>query len=128
MQHLSQKDLPAVLQLQSKNAEWSVCGPSDKIPWAAPGRGHDGVKNFLKTLGELLVPEVFDIYEYFEKDDKVVAHGFQNGYVRPTNVPSYLDIERRKVEKFRVYYDTNYVVDILSKKNEAVKLMAIRNL
>ena len=116
------KDLPAVLQLQSENAEWSVAGPSDKIPWAAPGKGHEGVKLFLKTLGEWLVPEVFEIKDYFKKGDKVVALGFQKGYVRSTNVAYEFDfvhvwtLKEGKVKKFRVYYDTDYVAGVLSKK------------
>lgn len=117
------KDLPAVLQLQSESAEWSVAGPADKIPWAAARRGHEGVADFLKVLAQWLVAEVFDINAYFEKDDKVVALGFQKGYVRPTNIPYEFEfvhvwtLKDGKVERFRVYYDTDYVAGVLAKKS-----------
>jgi ketosteroid isomerase-like protein len=115
------KDLQSVLQLQAKDVEWSVAGPSDKIPWAAPRYGHEGVADFLKVLGGLLVPEVFEIKDYFEKGNKVVTLGFQKGYVKPTNVPYEFDfvhvweMKEEKVLKFRVYYDTEYVASVLSK-------------
>jgi Ketosteroid isomerase-related protein len=117
------KDLPGVLQLQSENAVWSVAGPANKIPWAGPEYGHEGVSNFLKVLAQWLVPEVFEINDYFEKHDKVVAIGFQKGYVRSTNVPFEFEfvhvweLKNGKVEKFRVYYDTDYVAGILSKRS-----------
>ena len=114
------KDLPSVLQLQAQDAEWSVAGPADKIPWAAPRYGPEGVAEFLKILGSLLVAEVFEIREYFEKENKVIALGFQKGYVRPTNRPYEFDfvhlweLREGQVVKFRVYYDTDYVVRVLA--------------
>jgi ketosteroid isomerase-like protein len=115
------KDLPGILQLQAEDAEWSVAGPADKIPWAAPRRGHEGVTDFLKILGGLIIPEVFEIQDYFEKGDKVVALGYQKGYVRTTKVPYEFDfvhvwvLEEGKVTKFRVYYDTDYVASVLNR-------------
>jgi ketosteroid isomerase-like protein len=114
-----EKNLNAILSLQTEDSEWTVAGPADKIPWAAPGRGHDGVANFLKILGGLLVPEVFEIRDWFENGNKVVTLGFQKGYVR-TNNKSYefdfvhlWEVNGGKVSKFRVYYDTYYVADVL---------------
>ncbi|MBD0277861.1 MAG: nuclear transport factor 2 family protein [Flavisolibacter sp.] len=114
------KDLNGILQLQAEDAEWSVAGPADKIPWAAPRHGHEGVADFLKVLGGLLVPEVFELHHFFENGDKVVALGFQKGYVRTNNKPYEFDfvhvwtVRDGKVSKFRVYYDTDYVASVLS--------------
>ena len=55
------KDLPTILQLQAEDTEWSVAGPAEKIPWASPRHGHEGETDFLKVLGNLLIPEVFEI-------------------------------------------------------------------
>jgi uncharacterized protein len=116
------KDLPSILELQAEDAEWSVAGPAHKIPWAAPGRGAGAVADFLKILGGLLVAEVFEITDYFEKDDKVVALGHQKGFVRTTGVPYEFDfvhvwtLRQGKVTSFRVYYDTYYVAEVLGKQ------------
>jgi ketosteroid isomerase-like protein len=72
------------------------------------------------VLGEWLVPEVFEIHDFFEKPDKVVALGYQKGYVRSTGSPYEFDfvhlwvLRESKVIKFRVYYDTAYVADVLN--------------
>jgi ketosteroid isomerase-like protein len=116
------KDLPSVLELQAEDTEWSVAGPTDKIPWAAPRYGHEGVANFLKVLGGLLIPESFEIKDYFERGDKVVALGYQRGFVHPTGVPYEFDfvhlweLRQERVTRFRVYYDSYYVADILSRQ------------
>jgi uncharacterized protein len=115
------KDLASILELQANDTEWSVAGPADKIPWASTRRGKEGVTDFIKILGSLLVPEVFEIHQYFENGDTVVALGFQKGYVRSTSTPYEFDfvhvweLEHGIVRKFRVYYDSYYVVDVLTK-------------
>ena len=63
-----QKDVKAIIELQAENAEWSVAASPEKIPWANPGRGHKGVANFLKILGEWLVPEAFVVESFIEED------------------------------------------------------------
>jgi uncharacterized protein len=116
------KDLPSILELQAEDAEWSVAGPADKIPWAATGRGAGAVADFLKILGGLLVAEIFEITDYFEQGDKVVALGHQKGFVRTTAVPYEFDfvhvwtLRQGKVTSFRVYYDTYYVAEVLGKQ------------
>jgi ketosteroid isomerase-like protein len=57
------KDLDAILALQAQDSVWSVAGPQDQIPWAAPRRGHQGVADFLKTLGGWLKVEKFEIHD-----------------------------------------------------------------
>lgn len=117
------KDLPSILELQTEDTEWSVAGPAEKIPWAAPRHGHEGVTDFLKVLGNLLIPEVFEIKHYLENGPIVIALGHQKGYVLQTGVPYEFDfvhlweLRQGKVAKFRVYYDTYYVADILSRRS-----------
>ena len=113
------KDLSMILSLQAEDAEWTVAGSSNQIPWAKPPLGHKGVAEFLKILGEWTIPEVFEINEYFGNEDKVVALGYQSGRVRPTGNPYEFDFVHvwtlldDKVKKFRVYYDTDYVAHVL---------------
>lgn len=113
------RDLPAVLELQAQDAVWSVAGPQDRIPWAAPRKGHEGVADFLKTLGQWLAAEQFEIRHYIASDEKVVCLGYQRGHVRPTGVPYEFDfvhlwtLREGLVTSFRVYYDTAYVASVL---------------
>ena len=113
------KDISAVLQYQSSDAEWSVAGPADKIPWARVKKGPDGVADFLRILGQLLIPHVFEITDYLAQGDKVIALGHQSGVVRPTNKPYAFDfvhvweLQNRKITRFRVYYDSFYVASVL---------------
>ena len=114
------KDHKAILELQAENVEWSVAAPPEKIPWANPGRGHKGVSDFLRVLGDWLVPEAFGIEEYLESGNKVVAIGYQAGYVKPTGDHYEYDfvhiweIENNKVSKLRVYFDSAYVASALA--------------
>jgi ketosteroid isomerase-like protein len=113
------KDMPAILELQADDAEWTVAASSAEIPWAAPGRGHRGVKEFLRILGASLVAEKFEIREYLARGDWVVALGAQSGTVKLTGKPYAFDfvhvwkLRTGKVESFRVYYDTAYVAGVL---------------
>jgi ketosteroid isomerase-like protein len=113
------RDLPAVLELQAQDAVWSVAGPHDQIPWAAPRKGHQGVADFLKTLGQWLAAEQFEIRDYLADGEKVVALGYQRGHVRPTGYPYEFDfvhvwtLREGLVTGFRVYYDTAYVASAL---------------
>jgi ketosteroid isomerase-like protein len=113
------RDLHAILALQAEDAAWSVAASRDLIPWASPGSGHEGVKKFLRVLGESLIAEVFEIRNYFSEGDTVVALGFQSGVARPTERSYSFDfvhvwtLDGGKVKTFRVYYDTAYVGSVL---------------
>jgi ketosteroid isomerase-like protein len=50
------------------------------------------VTALLKILDGLLVVEVFEIHDYFQSGDKVVALGHQGGQVRTKNQPYQFDI------------------------------------
>jgi len=114
------KDFQGILELQDADTEWSVAASPEKIPWANPGRGHKGVSNFLKIIGDWLEPEAFGIQEYFESENKVVAIGYQAGDVKPTGDHYEFDFihvwefKNGKVIKFRVYFDTAYVANVLA--------------
>jgi ketosteroid isomerase-like protein len=113
------RDMPAVLALQADDAEWTVAASKDLIPWASPGTGHQGVKDFLRILGESLIAEVFEIRNYLAEGNTVVALGFQSGLARPTERSYAFDfvhvwtLDGGKVKTFRVYYDTVYVGSLL---------------
>ena len=115
-----QKDTKGILELQAENTEWSVAASAEKIPWANPGRGHKGVTNFLKILSEWLVPEAFVVESLVEEGNKVVAIGYQAGYVKPTGDHYEYDFvhvwefKDGKVTRFRVYFDTAYVAAVLA--------------
>ena len=113
------RDLPSILELQADDARWSVAGPADQIPWAAPPPGREGVADFLRILSEWLVAEQFEIREFLASADTVVALGYQRGHVRPNGTPYEFDfvhvwsLQDGKITSFRVYYDTAYVASRL---------------
>lgn len=113
------KDLASILDLQADDVHWSVAGSADQIPWAAPRPGREGVADFLKTLSQWLVAEQFEIRDYVASGDKVVALGYQRGYVRPNERAYDFDfvhvwtVRDGKISSFRVYYDTAYVASRL---------------
>jgi len=114
------KDIQSIIDLQAENAEWLVSASPDKIPWASPGRGPKGVANFFKTLSELLATDAFDINEYVECGNKVIAFGYQAGYVKSTGDHYEYDfvhvweLKNGKVVKFHSYFDTAYVAAALA--------------
>jgi ketosteroid isomerase-like protein len=113
------KDAAAILDLQDEGAEWTVAGPADRIPWAAPGRGREGVGEFLKILSEWLTADQFEIRQILAEAETVVALGFQRGHVRPNGRSYEFDfvhvwrMQAGKVTSFRVYYDTAYLASRL---------------
>jgi uncharacterized protein len=113
------RDMAAILVLQAEDAEWSVAASTDLIPWASPGSGHQGVKDFLRILAESLTAEVFEIRNYLAEGDTVVALGYQKGVARPTERSYSFDfvhvwtLDEGRVKTFRVYYDTAYVGSLL---------------
>jgi ketosteroid isomerase-like protein len=113
------KDLPSILDLQAEDTQWSVAGSPEQIPWAAPRPGRAGVADFLKILSEWLIAEQFEIRDYLESGNKVVALGYQRGHVRPSARPYEFDfvhvwtLHEGKITGFRVYYDTAYVAAAL---------------
>ena len=109
------KDLHAIQEAQTEDAQWSVAGSADRIPWAAPPAGREGVADFLRTLAQWLVAEQFEIRDLLTSGDKVVALGFQRGHVRPNGRSYEFDfvhvwtVREERIASFRVYYDTAYL-------------------
>jgi len=114
------KDIQSIIDLQAENAEWLVSASPDKIPWASPGRGPKGVANFFKTLSELLATDAFDINEYVECGNKVIAFGYQAGYVKSTGDHYEYDfvhvweLKNGNVVNVHSYFDTAYVAAALA--------------
>ena len=113
------RDIEAILDLQAENTEWSVAGPADRIPWAAPRRGREGVADFLKVLSASLKAESFSALDFFAQADKVVVLGHQKGKAIASGKPYEIDLvhvwtlSEAKITKLRVYYDTAHIIDAL---------------
>lgn len=116
---MGRRDMQAILDLQAENTEWSVAGPADRIPWAAPGRGREGVADFVKVLSASLKAESFAALDFFAQADKVVVLGHQKGNAIASGKPYEIDfvhvwtLSEAKIARLRVYYDTAHIIDAL---------------
>jgi ketosteroid isomerase-like protein len=117
---LRTKDTQFILQLLSEDAHWSVSATTDKIPWAETGRGHEAVVEYIRIMNEWLSPEAYVIQDLFENGNKIIAFGFNAGYIKPTGDHYEFDfvhlweLKNGKVTKFRAYYDTAYLANAIS--------------
>lgn len=115
----AKRDIKVILSQQTEDTEWSVAGSADKIPWAGPWHGRDGVEKYLKLLTESLQTEKYEVLEYFAKSDKVVVFGFQKGKAISSEKSYEIDfvhvwtLRDDKITKYRGYYDTAQLVEVL---------------
>ena len=74
-------DLPAILKLLTDDVEWEFFG-SARIPWAGPRRGHAGVEQFFRSVGETTAVEIFEPDEFITAADSVVVLGHERKRMR----------------------------------------------
>lgn len=67
-------DVSLIVSLQTEDTVWDHSGPEGN-PLNQVYKGHDGVREFFRILGELQEPVEFDPKEYFASGDRVVALG-----------------------------------------------------
>ena len=113
------RDMKAIVDLQADDTEWSAAGPVDRIPWAEPRRGREGVADFLKVRGDALQVESFAATEFFAQADKVVVLGHQKGTAIASGKPFDMEfvqvwtLSEGKITKLRSYFDTAHIIDAL---------------
>jgi uncharacterized protein len=74
-------DLPAILKLVTDDVDWEFFG-SAKIPWAGPRRGHVGVEQFFRSVGQTTAVETFEPDEFITAADSVVVLGHERKRMR----------------------------------------------
>jgi ketosteroid isomerase-like protein len=76
-------DIPAVLDMLTDDAEWTLRGPS-ALPHAGTHRGREGIAQFFSSLGENLEVERFELREFVAQGDTVVVLGDERCTVKTT--------------------------------------------
>jgi uncharacterized protein len=76
-------DIPAVLDLLTDDAEWTMQGPS-VIPFAGTFRGREGIAQFFTLLDETLAFEQFEPRQFIGQGDTVVVLGYERDVVKQT--------------------------------------------
>ena len=80
---LEQGNLEKALESVHEEAVFSAPGP-DTVPIYGNFYGKDGVRDFIRILGELFDTEAFEIYDIVEKDDYIFAIGLMKHRVKKT--------------------------------------------
>jgi len=82
---LSEMNLEKALQSVHEDAVFSAPGP-DTVPIYGNFYGKDGVRDFIRILGELFDTEAYEIYDMVAKDDYVFAFGLMKHRVKKTGL------------------------------------------
>lgn len=67
-------DIEGLVSLMADDVTWITPGPSD-LPTAGQRRGHDQVREFFRTVDELLQFDLFDPHTFIVQGDRVVVLG-----------------------------------------------------
>ncbi|GJM15015.1 MAG: hypothetical protein DHS20C13_03420 [Thermodesulfobacteriota bacterium] len=81
---LEEGDLEKALESVHEDAVFSAPGP-DTVPIYGNFYGKDGVRDFIRILGELFDTEAYEIYDIVEKDDYIFAIGLMKHRVKKTD-------------------------------------------
>ena len=100
-------DIPAVLEAQSDDVEWTV---PKTVPHGGSFRGRDGVGEFFQRLGELWENLSIDLEQLAEGGDEVVGVGRATGTRRGAGEAGYgfthvFTVRGGQVVRFREYVD-----------------------
>jgi len=81
---IGEGDTEGALEHVHENAVFEAQGP-DSVPIYGVFEGHEGVKTFVATLGELFDTEAFEFYNWAEAGDIIFTHGRMRHRVRKTD-------------------------------------------
>lgn len=119
---LQRGDLPAVVELVEEDVDWQspvTRSHPTEIPWSSIRRTKQEVGAFFKELGHMVKPEGFELCEVCNQDERVVVEGKNRGTVRKTGRTYEHDwvmvftVRRGRIVRFRHYYDTADLVEVL---------------
>lgn len=91
--------------------EWHV-PPMQSVPFSGTWRGHDGVMQFMRTLGESQDVIEFSPEEFVAQDDEVIVLGRfrmrvkSTGRVSESAFAQVWTVDAGKITRFREYVDT----------------------
>ncbi len=118
--YFSTGNIPALLELVAEDVKWQTPGPKDVIPWAGLHEGRAAVGRFFMTLNQQIEFTKFEVREFVEQGNRVVALGTMEGRIKKTGKTSQSDwamvftLKNGKVTHFQEYSDTNAAVRALT--------------
>jgi uncharacterized protein len=104
-------DVAAMQSVMAEDFEWDS-RYSAGVPLGGVWRGHDGLLDFLKAVGEAVNVLAFEIQEFIAQGDKVVALGFDESRAKSTGRTYHNDwvhvwtVRDGKIAGIRTYNDT----------------------
>src|SRR5512147_1145674 len=110
-QAYGQGDVAAMQVVMAEDFEWDS-RYSAGVPLGGVWRGHDGLLEFLKTVGETVDVLAFEIQEFIAQDNKVVVLGFEESRAKSTGRTYHNDwvhvwtTQGGKIAGIRTYNDT----------------------
>ena len=81
---LEEGNLEKTLEVVHEDAVFLAPGP-DTVPIYGNFYGKDGVRDFIRILGELFDTEAYEIYDIVEKDDYIFTIGLMKHRVKKTD-------------------------------------------
>ncbi len=118
--YFSTGNIPALLEMLADDVKWLTPGPTDVISWAGARQGKAAVGRFFMTLDQEVQFDKFEVREFVEQGNKVVALGYMEGRSKRTGRISASDwamiftFKNGKVTNFQEYSDTNAAVKAFS--------------
>nr|WP_052477671.1 nuclear transport factor 2 family protein [Kibdelosporangium sp. MJ126-NF4]CEL13235.1 Ketosteroid isomerase-related protein [Kibdelosporangium sp. MJ126-NF4]CTQ98926.1 Ketosteroid isomerase-related protein [Kibdelosporangium sp. MJ126-NF4] len=110
--------LTEIRDLLSDDFEWTFFGP-EELPWADTYLGHEGFDRFFATVAKHIEVEQFDVSEYIEAGDRVVAIGTSSARFLRTDVRYHTNwinvftVNGGKITRLLDLYETATVVEAL---------------
>ena len=108
-------DVAGLLATLDEQVLWVTSGPAD-LPTAGRRRGHEGAREFVRTLSTVVDVERFEPKQFVAQGDLVIVLGTDAGRLKSTGKTFDMDfahaftIRNGKVAAFQEYRDTSALV------------------
>jgi len=85
--YFGEGNVPAILDLLADDIKWTCPGPTDILPYARVYHGKQEVADFFRLIYENKDFPKFEVMEYIEEGNKVVALGHWDAKSKKTGKP-----------------------------------------
>lgn len=115
-QFFAEGKIDELMNLFDENVVQFEPGPRSLLPWAGTFQGHEGMQEFLQSLGSLEHQEI-DIHEMIPVGDRVIVRGQEIGRFRSTGKTYVTEsvwfwtVRNGKIVAMTAYHDTFAMVD-----------------
>jgi len=109
-------DIESIFALLDPEIEWELVG-TNEVPHFGVYKGIEEVKRFFSIIGKINHVQSFDIISYTETEKgayvECLERGHFEGHPKSFEIRScqILEIENKRIVRFRIYQDTSQMVD-----------------